>query len=106
MSQLSKGERLFEMLKQNQYVPMVIEEQILQIFAATQTISANTQDTWISKYSKNNISKYMDELLKYMKNEHSDVIKILQEKSNEKIDEKLNNMISEALKKFDNIFQG
>lgn len=34
--QLARGERLIEVLKQGQFVPMPVEKQVLQIFAATQ----------------------------------------------------------------------
>ncbi len=34
--QLRRGERLVEVLKQDQYVPLPVEEQIMQIFAATE----------------------------------------------------------------------
>jgi len=34
--QLRRGERLVEVLKQGQYVPLPVEEQVLQIFAATE----------------------------------------------------------------------
>jgi F-type H+/Na+-transporting ATPase subunit alpha len=34
--QLNRGERLVEVLKQDQYVPLPVEEQIMQIFAATE----------------------------------------------------------------------
>ena len=50
LEQIAKGERLFELLKQGQYLPLPVEEQVVQIYAATQPRSADNRATWVRYY--------------------------------------------------------
>ena len=76
--QLARGERLFEVLKQGQYSPIPVEEQILQIYAATSTDEAGTN--WIRKYPTAAIRRYMDELVAFARSRHGEVLKEIREK--------------------------
>ena len=59
MAQLTRGERMVEILKQNQYVPMDVEKQVTIIFAASK---GHLDDIDISKVSEfeTGLSEYLD----------------------------------------------
>ena len=76
LAQLTRGERMVEILKQNQYVPMTVERQIAIIFAASKghldDIEANASDQLSSiKESRDlsdDTSKSLDKLISDFKN--------------------------------------
>jgi len=105
MEKIFKGERLFELLKQVQYVPFHITDQVIQIYAATQP-DANNEGTWVQKYKKENVSRYMKEMLSFFKNDNKDLYDEINLKVNTKIDDLLNKKIRAVLIKFATIFQG
>ena len=59
LAQLTRGERMVEILKQNQYVPMDVEKQVTIIFAASK---GHLDDIDISKVSEfeTGLSEYLD----------------------------------------------
>lgn len=59
LTQLTRGERMVEILKQNQYVPMDVEKQVTIIFAASK---GHLDDIDISKVSEfeTGLSEYLD----------------------------------------------
>jgi F-type H+-transporting ATPase subunit alpha len=59
--QLARGERLFEALKQGQYAPVPVAEQILRLYAATSTDAAGKN--WIRDYPVSAVHRYMQEML-------------------------------------------
>ena len=65
--QISKGERLFELLKQGQYNPSPVQEQVIQIYAATKIKNKEANTTWISGYSTKDIARYTEELISFIK---------------------------------------
>src|ERR1700716_1710619 len=71
-AQLARGQRLTEILKQPQYVPMDVEKQVLIIWAAT---NGFTDDVAIE-----DIRKFESELLSFMENSHPGVLQELREK--------------------------
>ncbi len=50
--QLNRGEKMVELLKQGQYVPMPIAEQVIEIWAATQGYMDDVPTRGIQKFSK------------------------------------------------------
>jgi len=56
--QLSRGSRLVELLKQNQFVPLPIENQIVMVFAGVKG--------YLDKVEIKNISKYLELWVKYL----------------------------------------
>jgi F-type H+-transporting ATPase subunit alpha len=64
--QLRRGERLVELLKQGQYVPMPVEEQVVVIFAGTQGYIDSIDTTKVRRYEK--------ELLDLMRLRYKDVL--------------------------------
>ncbi len=64
-NQIRRGERLVEMLKQHQYEPMPVEQQVLQIYAG---ISGALDDIAVEK-----VSTFLSELLRKFSESHPDV---------------------------------
>ena len=66
--QLAKGERLIELLKQDQYVPMRFEEQALITFAGT------APEAFLMSIPVQDIRRYEAELMEFVKARHSDLL--------------------------------
>lgn len=64
--QLARGERLVELLKQPQFSPMPVEDQIITIYAATRG--------YTDHLDKREISRYKKFLLKYLHQKHPEVM--------------------------------
>ncbi len=98
--QLARGERLFELLKQNQYSPYPVEEQILILYAGTATDSDGVN--WIRKVEISDIGRFRDELLAFAKDKHADVLKeiVEQKKLTDEIEKKLDSVLEEFQKIF------
>ena len=63
---LTRGEKLTEVLKQKQYVPMSAEEQVIVIFAGVKG--------FLDKVPTKNIGDFEEALLVYMKQKHMNVL--------------------------------
>ena len=85
--QLARGERLVEVLKQGQYTPLPVEEQIVAIYAGTHG--------FLDKLPPSAIGRYEKELISWVKAERPQVLKdIIQKKK-----------LDDALKTFAGIFE-
>ena len=71
LSQLTRGERMVEILKQNQYVPMTVERQIAIIFAASK---GHLDDIEIEK-----VSEFESNLFDYLEANASDQLSSIKE---------------------------
>jgi F-type H+-transporting ATPase subunit alpha len=69
---LARGARLTELLKQNQYVPLPVEKQILIIYAGTQG--------FVDEYPVEVLKQYEAELYEFVDSKHPDALKLLVEK--------------------------
>ena len=65
-AQLTRGERMVEVLKQNQYVPMSVESQVAIIFAAGKGLLDDVEAV--------NVRDFESALLEELKNSHGDVL--------------------------------
>ncbi len=94
LQQLRRGERLVEVLKQKQYVPMDVEKQICIIYAATKG--------YLDELPLNVIAKYESDFLSEMENMHKDILdEIMQVKDlTPEIENKLKNVVSEFTERF------
>src|SRR5207245_10556002 len=70
LAQLARGERMVELLKQGQFQPMPIEEQVAIIYAGT--------NGFVDDYPVAVLQRYETELLSFMKARKADVLKDLQ----------------------------
>ena len=66
LSQLTRGERMVEILKQNQYVPMDVEKQVSIIFAASKG--------YLDDLSIEQISQFEHGLFEYLDNSAADCL--------------------------------
>jgi F-type H+-transporting ATPase subunit alpha len=71
-SQLNRGQRLTEILKQSQYTPMDVEKQVLSIWAAT---NGYTDDVAVS-----DIRAWEAEMQKFVENAHAGVLQKMRDK--------------------------
>jgi F-type H+-transporting ATPase subunit alpha len=92
--QLSRGERLIELLKQPQYVPVPVEEQVIMIFAAN---NGHLDDIPVEK-----IRDFENKFLQHIRDKHTGIAMAIKEKK--KIEEdtagNLNRVITEFKKEF------
>jgi F-type H+-transporting ATPase subunit alpha len=94
-AQLNRGERLTEILKQDQYVPVPVEKQILIIYAGNRG--------FLDDFEIAQLKEYEIKLYEFIDNEHSDILlKIAKEKE---IDEALDEDINSAIKTFNQRFR-
>lgn len=92
--QLARGQRLVEILKQGQYVPMPVERQIVIIFAGT--------NGFLDKYPVNRIAEYERQLADFVTRKYPDIYKEIVEKG--KIEDSLKARIQQALTEFEGVF--
>ncbi|MGC2063353.1 MAG: F0F1 ATP synthase subunit alpha, partial [Thermodesulfovibrionales bacterium] len=95
LSQIERGKRLVELLKQGQYEPMTMVEQIAVLFAATQG--------FIDDVPVEAIKKFETDFLRYMKDRKADVMKELSDKK--AIDDDLKAKLTTAIEDFKKGFQ-
>jgi F-type H+-transporting ATPase subunit alpha len=103
---LARGERLFELLKQNQYLPIPVEQQIVQIYAATQARAKDTKATWVRKYKKTEVPRYALRLIEFMKSTHPTILDDIRNNPKKKIDDEMRARLDKALADFDKVFDG
>jgi F-type H+-transporting ATPase subunit alpha len=93
--QLARGRRLVEVLKQGQYQPVKVEEQIVMIFAAS--------NGFVDAYPETDVKKYEQEMVEFLKNKHSEILKTISEKK--AISDDTKKALMAALTEFKAIFQ-
>ncbi|MBI5525460.1 MAG: F0F1 ATP synthase subunit alpha [Deltaproteobacteria bacterium] len=99
--QLARGERLMELLKQEQYKPLAVEKQIVQIYAATEKDEKGVN--WVRHIKVENIRRYMDELVAFMDTRHPEVgTEVLKKKE---LDADLRKKVDALLRDFGAIFK-
>lgn len=95
-ARLNRGQRLVEILKQGQYEPMAVEEQVISIYAA---VNGHLDDIATDK-----VGAFEIEFLKFIKS--SSYKGILNEiKTTGKLDEEVENKLQAAIKEFKETFQ-
>lgn len=95
LQQIERGKRMVELLKQNQYVPMSMEEQVLVLFAGTQG--------YLDDVPVEAVSKFEAEFVRFIRDRKEDLKKELAEKKS--IDDDLKGKISQAIDEFKKGFQ-
>jgi len=98
---LARGERLVEVLKQGQYLPMPVEKQVIQIYAATQKDEQG--QGWIRSVPTDQVTRYMKELVEFLDGRHPELAKQIAEKK--ALDDGIKKALDAALKEFRGIFQ-
>ncbi len=93
-AQLTRGQRLVEILKQPQYQPLTVERQVTILFAGTRG--------FLDKYPVENLAKYEDGLYSFIEERYPKVFTELAEKL--QITEDIDKMMREALTAYDTEF--
>ena len=93
--QLARGERLTELLKQGQYQPVPVAEQVVAIFAGTHG--------YLDKLPLHAIKRFESELLSWLKSERKSILETISSKG--KIDGDLEKEIESALEAFSATFE-
>jgi F-type H+/Na+-transporting ATPase subunit alpha len=92
--QLERGQRLVELLKQGQYVPIPVERQIVAIYAGT--------NGYLDEIPVEAVREYEQELLRFVDEQHSQVWKTFAE--DKQLSDKLKGELEAALKAFGSRF--
>jgi F-type H+-transporting ATPase subunit alpha len=87
------------MLKQPQYQPMPMEEQVVSIYAAT---PQETRESWVRHYPVEDVQRYERELLAYMREQHRGVLTAIRE--SRQLADETRQKLSAALDGFAQIF--
>ncbi len=95
LSQIERGKRMVELLKQGQYEPMSMVEQVASLFAATQG--------FIDDIPVEAVRKFETDFLRYMKDRKADVMKELSDKK--ALDDDLKAKLTAAIEDFKKGFQ-
>jgi len=94
-AQLARGSRLVEILKQDQYTPLTIEQQVLLIFAAT--------NGFVDEYDETVLGRYEQELYPFAESKFAAVLAEIKEKK--KIDDDLKLKVENLLNEFKGFFK-
>src|SRR5918993_466665 len=93
--QLNRGARLVEILKQPQYRPLTVEQQVVVLYAGTQG--------YFDEIAVPDVQAAQDELQKFMETRHGNVLSAIKEKKT--LDDALKNDLNAALKEFQQHFK-
>jgi len=89
-AQLARGQRMVELLKQGQYQPMLVENQVISIFAGT--------NGYLDDVPVNRVRQFEEELLDYVTREHPKIQRDIAAKG--KLDDELTTDLRNMLSKF------
>jgi len=94
LAKLARGERMTELLKQGQYVPMPVEEQVAVIYAGV--------NGFLDQLPVESITEFEKEYLYFMRNEHPEILQEIREKKelSEELMERMNKVIKEFTDEF------
>ena len=96
LAQLTRGERMVEILKQNQYVPMAVEHQIVIIFAGGQGMLDDIPNERVDEFEKG--------LLGFIDAKHSEMLAAI--KSAGEISDEINKELRKAIEDYKKGFLG
>jgi len=94
-AQLDRGARLTELLKQDQYVPLPVEKQVLLIYAGNRG--------FLDEVEVDRIIEYEKKLYDFFEKEHAELLQNIKDKK--ELDAELDNAISAALTEFKQMFK-
>jgi F-type H+/Na+-transporting ATPase subunit alpha len=89
-AQLARGQRLTEILKQDQYAPFPVEKQVLSLFAATSGLIDNIPVGDVRRFEK--------EFLQFVESSQSGILKSISEKK--ALDDSIKSEIKKAVETF------
>lgn len=93
--QLARGRRLVEVLKQGQFQPVKVEEQVAMIFAAT--------NGYVDSYPETDVKRYEKEMIEFLKQKYPNILNETRDKK--AVSDDLKKDLVNALKEFAAVFQ-
>ena len=93
--QLARGRRMIEVLKQPQYRPSKVEEQVAMIYAAS--------NGYVDAYPESDVRRFETEMLEFLKQKHSHVLKNIAEKK--ALSDDIKKTLIAGLEEFKAVFQ-
>ena len=97
--QLANGARQTEMLKQPQYSPLAMEDQVVSIFSAT---PQEGRASWVRPLELEDIGRYEKEMLEFMRTRHGDVLAAI--RTSGKLEDETKRKLVAALDEFAKVF--
>jgi F-type H+-transporting ATPase subunit alpha len=94
-AQIDRGQRVVEILKQRQYQPMPVEQQVMSIFAVT---TGSLDDLPVA-----DVKRFEHEFLRYMESRHQDIGQAIVEKGT--LPDELVEQLKAAIEDFTSTFQ-
>jgi len=95
LAQLRRGARLVEILKQDQYVPMPVEKQIIVVFAGT--------GGYLDEVPVEYVRRFESEFLEFMDLKHADLLQTIAEKQD--LSDDVMQKVKEILREFTDSFK-
>jgi F-type H+-transporting ATPase subunit alpha len=92
---LERGKRMMELLKQDQYQPMSIQEQVSVLYAGTKGL--------LDDIDVDHVRKFEAEFLEFMRNTKTDILQSIKDKND--IDEDTDKKLKSAIEEFKKSFQ-
>lgn len=92
---IAKGQRLIEILKQDQYKPMPVEEQVVILYAAV--------NNFLNDIAVEEVRRFEKEFLDYIKTHKSELIAEITNKKT--LDDDVKNMLNSTIEEFKKIFK-
>ena len=92
---IEKGQRLIEILKQDQYSPMPVEEQVVILYAAV--------NNFLNDIAVEDVRRFEKEFLQYVREQKSEILKAINEKK--ALDDELKSMLNSVIEEYKKIFK-
>lgn len=89
-AQLARGDRLMEILKQKQYAPMAVEEQVVSLYVAVENHLADIEVS--------DIGRFEQAWLRFVKDSHGDILETIRDEK--KLTDELRTKLDQALEEF------
>ena len=96
LAQLTRGERMVEILKQNQYVPMAVEKQVAIIFAASKG--------YLDDIAADKVDEFESGLFDYLDANAAEQLKAIRDEGD--ISEENSDALDKAISDYKNSFSG
>jgi len=94
-AQLTRGERLIEILKQPQYKPLSMEKQVTILFAGT--------NGYLDKFPASSVAKYEEGMYRFIEDRYSQIFTQLAEKK--EITDEIKTLMNQALTEYGKEFE-
>jgi F-type H+-transporting ATPase subunit alpha len=99
---LARGERLVELLKQGQYQPMTVEEQVLQLYAGTNKDDPKKRG-WLRDVPTKEVQRWAKEFLDFVRAKYPELPAAIRQKL--ELTNDIKATLNRALAEFNDIFQ-